>query len=177
MASGVGRMRVGLAAAAAVVWMLGSIAAVCSAQQPPATATIAGKVTDKVTGEPVIDAGVEILGQNITVRTDVDGRYSVKVPPGRYQVRIFAPLYQGVRLEGVQVAADKVANASAAIAPTQAGMDVVEVVAQADKAAEATQLQQRRQAAVVSETVSAEVIKKSPDSDAAEVVQRVPAVT
>src|SRR6185369_804812 len=58
-----------------------------------------------------------------------------------------------------------------------AGMDVVEVVAQANKAAEATQLQRRRKSSVVSDTVSAEVIKKSPDSDAGEVVQRVPAVT
>ena len=176
MATGVGRMRIGFGAVA-LLCVLGSNAAVSSAQQASTTATIAGKVTDKVTGEPVIDAGVEVVGQNITVRTDVDGRFTVKVPPGRYQVRIFAPLYQGLRLENVQATADKVANVSATIAPTQAGIDVVEVVAQADKAAEATQLQQRRQAPVVSETVSAEVIKKSPDSDAAEVVRRVPAVT
>jgi hypothetical protein len=176
MASGVGRMRIGLGGAT-LLCMLAANAAVGIAQQVPATATIAGRVTDKVTGEPVIDAGVEVVGQNITARTDIDGRFTVKVRPGRYQVRVFAPFYQALRLENVQATADKVANVSAALPPTKAGMDVVEVVAQADKAAEATQLQQRRQAPVVSETVSAEVIKKSPDSDAAEVVQRVPAVT
>jgi outer membrane receptor protein involved in Fe transport len=173
-------MRIGLGALC-LVSLLSSRAVVTWAQEaaPAAarTATIAGKVTDKVTGEPVIDAGVEVVGQGITVRTDVDGRYVLKVPPGRYQVRFFAPLYQGVRLENVSATADKVVTADATLAPTQAGVEVVEVVAQADKAAEATQLAQRRKSAVVSETVSAEVIKKSPASDAAEVVQRVPAVT
>jgi outer membrane receptor protein involved in Fe transport len=143
----------------------------------PATAIIAGKVIDKVTGEPIIDAGVELVGQGVTLRTDIDGKYRFKVAPGRYQVRFFAPQHQGVRLENVVATADKVATADVSLAPTEAGVLVVEVVAQANKATEATQLQQRRKSAVVSETVSAETIKKTPDSDAAEVVQRVPAVT
>src|SRR5262249_11706227 len=72
---------------------------------------------------------------------------------------------------------NQVANASASLAAAKAGVEVVEVVAQADKAAEATQLLKRRSSPVVEETVSAEAIKKTPDSNAAEVVQRVPAVT
>ena len=56
-------------------------------------------------------------------------------------------------------------------------MEVVEVVAQADKAAEATQLLERKNSAVVSDNVAAETIKKSPDSNAGEIVKRVPAVT
>ena len=160
-------------------WCFGNVVSIAGAEGVPAgaTATIAGRVTDKVTGEPVIEAGVEIVGQGIKVSTDIDGRYKVEVPPGRYQVRFFAPLYQGVRLENVNATAGAVATANATLSPTQAAVEVVEVVAQAEKAAEATQLLQRRKAPVVSETVAAETIKKTPDTDAAEVVQRVPAVT
>lgn len=139
--------------------------------------TIAGTVTDKVSGEPIIDAGVEVVDQKTTVRTDIDGKFVLHLPPGTYQVRMFAPLHQPVRLQRIVVKPNQVARADAALPATAAGVDVVEVIAQADKAAEATQLQRRRKSASVSDTVSAETIKKSPDSDAGEVVKRVPAVT
>jgi hypothetical protein len=163
-----------------VLMLLGgpSARAVAQTTAPSAaTATIAGKVTDKASGEPVIEAGVEVVELGTKGKTDIDGKYVLKVPPGRYQVRVFAPLFQGVRLQGVDATANKTTTVNAALTGAQAGVEVVEVVAQANRAAEATQLMQRRQSAVVSETVSAEAIQKSPDSDAGEVVQRVPAVT
>ena len=149
------------------------------AQQPPsASGTITGQVIDASTGDAIIDAGVEIIGVRKDIRTDIDGRFSVKVPAGTYQVRFFAPLYQGARLEKVVVEPNKVAHADVPLKPEgQAGVEVVEVVAQASKAAEATQLIKRQKAAVVSDNIGAETITKSPDADAAEVVQRVPAVT
>ena len=145
---------------------------------PEASGTIAGQVIDASTGDPIIEAGVEIIGVPKQIRTDLDGRYSVKVPAGTYAVRFFAPLYTGARIEKVVVEAGKVANAAVPLKPQgQAGVEVVEVVAQAAKAAEATQLVKRQKAAVVSDNIGAETIKKAPDSDAAEIVQRVPAVT
>jgi len=140
--------------------------------------TITGIVLDAGTGDPIIEAGVEVIGAGKTVRTDLDGKYTVAVPPGVYEVRIFAPLYQGTRLQSVGVEAGKVRTADAVLSPAgEAGIEVVEVVAEAHKAAEATQLVRRKKAAVVSDNVSAEVIAKSTDSDAAEIVQRAPAVT
>jgi outer membrane receptor protein involved in Fe transport len=140
--------------------------------------TIAGTVLDRSTGDPVIEAGVEVVGKGKTVRTDLDGRYTIRIAPGTYELRIFAPLFQGARLRTVVVRAGQLTTADASLLPSgQAGVEVVEVVAQAHKATEATQLLRRQKAAVVSDNVSAEVIKKSPDSDAAEIVQRVPAVT
>jgi hypothetical protein len=148
------------------------------AQAAAEVGTIAGVVLDKSTGDPIIEAGVEVMGTGKTVRTDLDGRYTVKLPPGSYQVRIFAPLYQGTRLENVAVRAGAVTKADATLIPgDKAGVEVVEVVAQASRAAEATQLLRRQKSATVSDNVSAETIAKTPDSDAAEVVQRVPAVT
>src|SRR5262245_46779770 len=111
--------------------------------------TVAGTVTDKVSGEPIIDAGVEVVDQKTTARTDIDGKFVLHLPPGTYQVRIFAPLHQPVRLQRVVVKPNQVARADAALPATAAGLDVVEVIAQADKAAEATQLQRRRKAATV----------------------------
>ncbi len=140
--------------------------------------TIAGQVIDASTGDPIIEAGVEVIGVRQEVRTDLDGRYAIKVPPGTYQVRFFAPLYRGARVERVVVEVNKTARADIPLKPEgQGGVQVVEVVAQAAKAAEATQLIKRQKAPVVSDNIGAETIAKSPDTDAAEIVQRVPAVT
>src|SRR6185369_2838819 len=81
-------------------------------------------------------------------------------------------------LSGVVVAEGKETRGNASLKPEgDAAVEVVEVVAEARKAAEATQLLQRKTAPVVSDTIGAEEVKKSPDSDASEVVQRLPSVT
>jgi hypothetical protein len=56
-------------------------------------------------------------------------------------------------------------------------IEVLEVIGETTNAAESAQLNLRKKAAVVSDNISAEAIKLSPDSDAAEIVQRIPAVT
>ena len=120
-------------------------------------------VLDKTTGDPLIQAGVEVVGQTKRFETDMDGHFTLKLPPGTYELRISAPLYQPVRLQGVKVKANEVSKQSVTLAAATANVEVVEVTAKANKAAEATQLVERRKSAVVSETVSAEVIKKTPD--------------
>lgn len=143
-----------------------------------AQGVISGAVLDVVSGDPVIDAGVELVGKSKTTRTDIDGKFSFKVPPGEYQVRVFAPGYQSARITKINVKPNQTTLADTTLSPEgQAGVEVVEVVAHADRAAEATQILTRQKADSVQETISAEQIKKSPDSDAAEVVSRVPAVT
>jgi len=145
---------------------------------PGATGTITGKVIDASTSDPIIEAGVEVVGQGKKVRTDLDGKYTITIVPGTYELRIFAPLYQGTRLQNLVVKAGQVTRGDAALSPQgKAGVEVVEVVAQADKAAETTQLIERKKSAVVSETISAETVKKSTDSNVGEIVQRAPGVT
>jgi hypothetical protein len=140
--------------------------------------TVEGVVIDASSGEPIIEAGIEVIGQNKKVKTDLDGKYSIKLPPGSYELRVFAPLYQGTRLQNVIVKANEITRTDANLKPQgEAGVETVEVVAEAKKAAEATQILQRQKAATVSDNISAQQIQKSPDSKASEIVMRVPAVT
>lgn len=141
--------------------------------------TIAGTVVDASTGRPIGQAGVEVMGERITVRTQPNGSFTVDVRPGIHELRVFAPLYQGTRLRDVRVTAGATTRADARLTPEakKSEIEVIEVVAEARQADEATQILQRQHAAVVSDTISAQMIKKSPDTDAAEIVQRIPAVT
>src|SRR5262245_59827207 len=107
-----------------------AVAQEAAAPAPATVGTVSGVVLDKVTGDPVIEAGVEVVGTGRKTRTDIDGKYSIKVPPGVYEVRIFAPLYQGTRLQKVSVRANEVTKADATLASAgKGGVEVVEVVA------------------------------------------------
>jgi TonB-dependent receptor len=173
-----GRLELGLVCTFALLVGVAGVSAQ-EAAPPTAMGTVTGLVLDAKSGDPIIDAGVEVVGKGRTVRTDLDGRYTLKLPVGTYDLRVFAPEYQGARLEKLNILPNGVSRGDASLNPlsAQAGVETVEVVAQAAKAAEATQLLKRKKAAVVEDNISAETIKKSPDSDAGEVVTRAPAVT
>ena len=70
---------------------------------PPALGTISGTVIDKSSRSPIIEAGVEVVGKGKTVRTDIEGKYSIKLPEGTYELRLFAPGYKGLRVKDVAV--------------------------------------------------------------------------
>src|SRR5882762_359532 len=97
------------------------------------TGTVAGVVIDKSTGEPIIEGGVEVVGQGKTVQTDIDGRFRIQLPPGSYELRLVAPLYQGLRLKGLVVKANQVTKADASLPLAAGSTQVVEVIAQANK--------------------------------------------
>ncbi len=162
---------------AALVW-LSAVTAMRAQEGGRSLGTIEGVVVDHKPGDPIIEAGIEVIGQNTKIKTDLDGKYSIKLPPGSYELRIFAPLYQGTRLQNVVVTENKVTHADANLKPEgEAAVQTVEVVAEAKKSAETTQILQRQKAAGVSDNISAQQIAKSPDTKASEIIRRVPAVT
>jgi TonB dependent receptor-like, beta-barrel/Carboxypeptidase regulatory-like domain/TonB-dependent Receptor Plug Domain len=144
----------------------------------PARGAIRGSVVDKTTAQPIIGAHVEVVGSEETARTDVDGRFDILLPPGTYQLRVSAPLYEATRLDNVVAQPGAPARISVSLtAKVDTSVEIVEVIADVTAATEATQLLKRKMAPTVSDNLGAEMISKTPDTDAAEVVTRVPAVT
>lgn len=139
---------------------------------------ISGIIVDKESGEPLIEAGVEIVNTGQKTFTDLDGKYRLEVPEGTYEIRTFYPLYQGQRVQNVAVKAGKATQLDLALSPkAEQEIEVVEVVVEPDKASEATQLLIRKKASAVTDSVSAETIAKQPDSDVAAIVERAPGIT
>jgi outer membrane receptor protein involved in Fe transport len=138
---------------------------------------VVGRVFDAGTGEPIAGAQVTVDGMEISVRTDVSGRYTiVNLPPGRYSITVrtigySAKTVTGVHVNGVPAELD-VSLTSSAI---QIG--AIEVTADLERGSVASALDQQRSATQIVSTVSQEQIKKSPDSDAGQVMQRVSGVT
>ena len=71
------------------------------------TGKIAGRVTDKNTGEALIGVNVFLEGTNLGATTDTDGNYVIlNIPPGKYTLAVQYVGYRDIRMDGVQVSID-----------------------------------------------------------------------
>lgn len=140
-------------------------------------ATVTGVVTDD-TGAPIPGVTVTVSrtgGESEVVVTEMDGTFkAANLQPGAYTIEAV--------LDGFQTISSKVnlvtgQNLSMSMKLVPAFGETVEVVAEAIKTGEVAILESRRQAAVVSDSISAEEIRKTPDSSAAGVVERLTGVT
>lgn len=148
------------------------------AEAPAAPRTgIAGRVIDAQTGEGMIEAPVLVVETNARTLTDLDGNFALELRPGRYTLRSYYDLYQPARVENVTVTRGQATRIEIRLTSDTAAVQEVVVTARADRATEATQLQVRRQAATVSDSISAQEIARSPDSTASESARRVVSAT
>jgi outer membrane receptor protein involved in Fe transport len=156
------------------------------ANQPGARKISAGKgriegvVVDSRSGEPLIEAQVTVLPLNRRVLTDVDGRYSVDVKPGIYDLRVFAELLRPRRFTSVKVESGRSTRLDMALGAEveeRIAVQEVVVVARPDVSTDAVQLVRRQKSSTVSDAISAEQIARTPDTSASEAVKRVVGAT
>jgi outer membrane receptor protein involved in Fe transport len=145
-----------------------------------AKGSVAGVVRATDTGKPIAGARIEILGSDTQIRSGDDGTFRVELPAGTYTVRIGAEGFSNRTIPKLVITGGKTARVEIKLsAPVKAEKDsvIVNVIARLRRAAEAAQLARRQKASAVSETISAETIKKSTGSDATAAVQRATGVT
>jgi len=83
------------------------------------TGRIEGIVSDSVTGQPVPNADVLVVGTAHRVRTGDDGRYTIpSVAPGSYVVEVRRVGYQPRRRVAVEIAADATATVDFRLSPS-----------------------------------------------------------
>jgi len=71
------------------------------------TGKIAGKITDKQTGEPLPGVNVVIAGTNIGAATNIQGEFFIiNVPPGNYTLKVNLIGYRSVDVKNVVVTID-----------------------------------------------------------------------
>ncbi|HEU4406278.1 MAG TPA: TonB-dependent receptor [Polyangiaceae bacterium] len=140
---------------------------------------ITGVVLDGRTGEAVPDAQIVVVGTKHRAVADFEGNYGVKLPPGRYSVRVFFPGFKAKKIDNVAVVAGKIATVKVSLGGDEKAQQVEELVVEteAERATAATQILIRRKAAAVSDAVGAQDIAKTPDRNAAEAARRVVGAT
>ena len=71
------------------------------------TGKLAGRVTDKQTGDPLIGVNILVKGTNFGAATDEDGFYYIlQVPPGTYDVEASYIGYHNVTVKDVRIKVD-----------------------------------------------------------------------
>lgn len=141
--------------------------------------TVTGFVLDGQTGRPITGAAIEVNGNSTQAMvTDADGRFTIPLSAGKYELRITSPNYSPVTLSEVAIKAGETFEASTVMSNRSlvTNVDVVERATAVGATAEAL-LQERRLSAVVSDSIGREELSAGASSDAAGALQKVTGVS
>src|SRR5687767_3636354 len=139
---------------------------------------IVGRVVDAAQGSPIAGAQVELVGSDRRVVTALDGRYTLgDVPAGDASIRVRMIGYTVKLVSGTRVPADAAVEQDVALAAAVVELDEIAVTSEAERGSVSRALDEQRTAVGIVNSVSSEQIQRSPDSDAAQAVQRVSGVT
>jgi TonB-dependent receptor len=156
-----------------------------SAQQsaPPGAAPvefgrIIGRVVDAQTGAAISAVTIQIVGTNIGQLTGVDGRFLIRgVPAGSVTLRVSSIGYSVKTITNVEVPANNAVEQNIALDTKAVEIAALEVTAAAERGSVNRALDQQRTATNIVSAITAEQITRSPDSDAAQAVQRISGTT
>ena len=139
------------------------------------TGKIVGKVSDSQTGETLIGVSVKIAGTAKGVGTDVDGKYVLGgLSTGKYTLEISYLGYTTKKITDVEVKTDNVTTLNVVLqgATSQTLKQIVISGSYKQESVNSLLLQQKNSVSI-SDGISSEVIKKSPDKNTGEVLRRV----
>nr|MBA3502760.1 carboxypeptidase-like regulatory domain-containing protein [Deltaproteobacteria bacterium] len=143
----------------------------------PATGTVKGKLTDKISEEGLPAAMIAVRGGQ-SLATELDGTFTIELAPGTYTIVFSTPEFIDVE-KTVTVVSGKTVDVTFSLEPVPktATGETIEIVDKIDERKESAVLAVRRSAATVSDAVSSQEISKSPDSNAGDAMKRVVAVS
>ncbi len=158
--------------AAAALLMLGTA-------MPTMAQQLKGSVTDRNSKETLIGAVVSVEGTNVKAVTDVDGCFELRgLKNGTYTLYINYMGYKPQRIEGVKVKkGDAEENMDIELLPDEKQLKEVVVTAVEQRSTEAAMVEVAKNSEVIVSNVSAQEISKTQDTNAGEVIRRVPGVS
>ncbi len=143
-----------------------------------AQGSIAGTVTDAATGEAIIGTNVVIQGTQIGASTDIEGKFLISnVTAGTYNLQVSSVTYKTHLIPDVIVENGKRSTIDVKLSEDVSELKEVVVTGTRQIDNDFALMSSIRDSKLVVSGISAEMISKSPDRDAAEVIKRVPGVS
>ncbi len=133
--------------------------------------TFAGRITDATNNEPL--SGVSILIGDGGAVTDVEGRFALKLAEGTHSIRFDFVGYNGREVSDISVKAGEVTELNIALEPATKELATVTVAASARRETAASVLSIQKNNISISDGISIESIRRSPDRNVGEVLKRV----
>ncbi|MBO9595657.1 MAG: TonB-dependent receptor [Niabella sp.] len=137
-------------------------------------AKLSGKITDGETGSPIVGASVAITGEQKGVTTDVDGGFYISVKKNvKYSLTVSSIGYQTKEVSDIQVTDTEVPVVNITLDKLNQQLQEVVVKSSAKRESVASLYNVQKLSASISDGISADIIKKSPDRNTGDVLKRV----
>ena len=154
--------------------LLAAMAALATCVSAMAGGPLKGRVVDKSTGEALFGVTVQVEGTANGSVTDFDGNYEIKnTPDAAYNVVVKYIGYQTLTIGCA--ASQRVLDIG--MESENVAVETVTVVAQARQNTENAMLKSMKSSLSVESGISAQQIQKAQDSNASEVVRRIPGIS
>lgn len=138
------------------------------------TGSITGTVIDKATGETLPGASISIEGTTTGTMTDIEGRFKLaNLAAGSYKIVCSMVSFSKKILSGVEVKDGAATNLTISLETVQNDLKEVIIEAEAKRESINALVLQQKNAASVSDGISAETIKKTPDRTTSDVLRRI----
>ncbi len=135
---------------------------------------LSGKITDANTTSPVVGASVLLTNTKAGTKTDVDGNFFISVATGQtYTIEISSIGYQTKIVNDITAKANDNSPVNVALQPVTAELNTVVVTSSARREGVASLYTIQKNASAISDAISSEIIRKSPDRNTSEVLRRV----
>ncbi len=140
---------------------------------------LSGLIKDLQDQSPLYGVRLIIVGTSIGAFSDEEGKFLIKnVLPGKYDLIFSMVSYAPDTLKNVEVKSGLITNLDLKLRPADMIVKTIEITAQRVQiSSEISMLSQMRTSQMVTSNISSEMIGRSQDRDAAEVMRRVPGVT
>ncbi|MCF8381038.1 MAG: TonB-dependent receptor [Bacteroidales bacterium] len=139
--------------------------------------SIKGKVTDAVTGESLVGANIVIQGTYTGTITNFDGDYEIKnLVPGPYNI-VVSYISYNKEIKQTEVLSDNISTLDFQLGAASLTVDEVTITARKRSNTEVSMIVNVKSLDLIANGITADQISKSQDSDAAEVIRRVPGIT
>jgi len=144
------------------------------------TEQLSGRVLNEK-NETVSGISVKIVSNNNGTTTDIEGRYTLSLIPGKkYELEFSAIGYESKLLTDVEVIAGQVNELDVVIQVKPKELEGVVIIARKTSASMETissAIQFQKNTNTVASVISAESIRRSPDRNTGEVLKRIPGVS
>lgn len=138
-----------------------------------------GTITNSKTGETITGVTVRILGTSRGGSSDVSGKYSIPaLPAGKYTVEYIYIGYSTKQVTEVEIKANDLTNLDIVLDNSEGQvLDQVVVTGSFKKESIGALYSQQKNSALISDGISSEQIRRSPDKNTSEALRRVSGTT
>ncbi|UPT77413.1 carboxypeptidase-like regulatory domain-containing protein [Sulfurovum sp. XGS-02] len=140
--------------------------------------TLRGQVLSSEGNTPISGARVFVRGTAVDVRTDVNGRFSAKVPSGKtLSISVVHSAYSAQTIGGIVVKKDGTTSRTVKLTPASMELEEFVVLAPKIEGSIADVMAEEKNINAVANILGSEELSKKGDSDAAAALKRVTGVT